>query len=173
MISSISTGVGKQAPQGVKVRAKITACDPSQRLIHAQLRDGGSIAVAVWEVPDAFRWPQVGEVWTIRRENLFWILGERLNVDEWEGLPITTISGTQMRLDGGQIFNNGGFQICMGVSGSITLSNPVTSGSVNIYGGFGNPPTNLGQNGDFYFAAFGALGSIFHRRNENWQAITP
>jgi hypothetical protein len=94
-----------------KTRVTIVAVDPSQRKIQATFQDGGATTLALFEVPAAFRWPQVGEVWTAYRHNIKWMLGERLNIDSQETFPITTISGGQLRLDSNQIFTASGLQL--------------------------------------------------------------
>jgi hypothetical protein len=101
-----------QSYQGQKVRVTITACDPTNRLIHARFKDGGSTSIAVWEVPQAFRWPQVSEVWTVTKQNGYWILGSRLNDDSAEALPITSLStDPDLRLDGTTIYDLNGNQV--------------------------------------------------------------
>lgn len=92
--------------QMMKVRVTIVACDPTQRLIHGRFKDGGTTSIAVFEIGQAFRWPQVGEIWTVTKQNNYWILGSRLNNDQFEVLPVTAISGTQIRLDGSPIFDD-------------------------------------------------------------------
>lgn len=97
--------------QGMKVRVTIVACDPTQRLIHGRFKDGGVTSIAVFEIPQAFRWPQVGEVWTVSKQNNYWILGSRLNNDQYEPFPVTTLStDPDLRLDGTTIYDLNGNQ---------------------------------------------------------------
>ena len=60
------------------MRVEIVAVDPAQRLIQGRTKDRVGIPIALWEIPAAFRWPQVGEIWSIYYENNFPILGERI-----------------------------------------------------------------------------------------------
>lgn len=87
-----------------KSRATITACDPSQRLVQGQLKDGGQISIAVFEIPPAFRWPIVGEIWSIYKENYYWMLGGRVNVDSQEVSPVTEMQPGELRLDGSKLY---------------------------------------------------------------------
>lgn len=114
-------------PNGEKVRVRITACDPTQRLIHAQMQDRGSISVAVFEIPTAFRWPKVGEVWTVIRQNLYWILGSRVNEDSQETFPVTKLTKNEARIDAATIFNAQGKEI------PVYNETLVTSGSILMW----------------------------------------
>lgn len=114
-------------PNGEKVRVLITACDPSQRLIHAQMQDRGSISVAVFEIPTAFRWPKVGEVWTVTRQNLYWILGCRVNEDSQEVFPVTKLTNDEARIDSVTIYNAHGKEL------PVYNQTLVTSGDVLVW----------------------------------------
>jgi hypothetical protein len=100
-MANIGNSVTKQ---GQKTRIIVTAVDAATRTIHGTFKDGGSTLVTLYEIPAAFRWPQVGEVWTVIRQNINWMLGERVNAID-EAFPVTSISGTQMRLDASEIYD--------------------------------------------------------------------
>lgn len=90
-----------------KSRAQIITVHPPDRKIEGKLPDGGTIRIALFEVPIAFRWPIVGEVWSVYRENLYWMLGSRINDDTTEVNPISGLS-SQMRLDAPRVTNSAG-----------------------------------------------------------------
>ncbi len=139
-----------------KVRVTITACDPTQRLIHGRFKDGGSTSIAVWEIPASFRWPQVNEVWTITKQNGYWILGSRVNSDQAEAFPVTALStDPDLRLDGTTIYDLNGNQVVAvtmsgiqnnyvpiyNVTASGWLVGNITGNTITISGGSGGPPT--------------------------------
>jgi hypothetical protein len=59
---------------GAKQQAHVLTVDKPNRHIEAALKDGGPIHVAVWAIPTIFRWPAVGEVWYVRKDNGIWFL---------------------------------------------------------------------------------------------------
>ena len=58
---------------------KILTVDPATRKIEAALKDSGLIHIAVFDTPQVFVWPQVGEYWTVRKNNGMWMLDHRVN----------------------------------------------------------------------------------------------
>lgn len=108
----MNIGIGTHSEQGTKVRVTIVACEPEKRLIHGRLKDGGTIRIAVFEIPSAFRWPQVGEIWTVKRENIYWLLGSRINEENHEAFPVNSLSlDPELRLDGTTIYNDQGHEL--------------------------------------------------------------
>lgn len=57
------------------VRVLISTVDPRTREVQAQLKDGVTITIAVWEISPFFRWPRENEEWTAIYESNFWRLG--------------------------------------------------------------------------------------------------
>jgi hypothetical protein len=62
--------VNLQLKRGVK----IITCDPSQRLIEAETRNGEVISINAYYLPHVFRWPVSGEKWMVNEENGSWFL---------------------------------------------------------------------------------------------------
>lgn len=58
-----------------KLRTVVTTVDPSQRIIEVATKDGTVRRLAIFEIPNGFRWPREGEEWTIYQENGYWYLG--------------------------------------------------------------------------------------------------
>ena len=55
----------------------ITTCDPATRTIQGRLKDQTIIPITVVTVPNAFRWPQVGEMWRVQGIKNNWYLAGR------------------------------------------------------------------------------------------------
>ncbi len=64
-----------------KLRAKVVTVDPRYRRIEVVPDGGGVIQVAVYEIGNNFAWPQEGEIWSIYREGLNWVLGNPVPSD--------------------------------------------------------------------------------------------
>lgn len=87
-----------------KQRVTILTVDPEQRLIEGQLRDGVPISIAVWEASAAFRWPRVGEMWSVNYMGGYPILGERVQ-DRTEDFRIEDIGQGDMFLDTERVYD--------------------------------------------------------------------
>jgi hypothetical protein len=104
--------------------ATITSVNTTQRQIQAQLQDGGGIYIELTTIPSTFRWPVIGEVWTINRDALnpnAWSLGHRIQgavgknvgggaVVTDEDMPIHTLAPGDLRLDSQHIFDGNGYR---------------------------------------------------------------
>jgi hypothetical protein len=67
-------GLGDHVNLQLKRGVKIITCDPSQRLIEAETRNGEVITVNVYSYTPVFRWPIPGEKWIVGEENGSWYL---------------------------------------------------------------------------------------------------
>jgi len=67
---SLGDHVNLQLKRGVK----IITCDPSQRLIEAETRNGEVISINAYHYTPLFRWPMPGEKWVVSEENGSWFL---------------------------------------------------------------------------------------------------
>lgn len=72
-----------------KQRGTVISVDPSQMIIEVATSaiDGDGKRIAVYEFPNNFVWPRVGEIWSIYQEGTDWILGNKIpNDDEVEAM---------------------------------------------------------------------------------------
>lgn len=58
----------------LKQGVKIITCDPPQRLIEAETRNGEVISINAYYYSPTFRWPVPGEKWMVTEENGSWFL---------------------------------------------------------------------------------------------------
>lgn len=90
-------------------RVRIMTVDTANRRVEAGLKDGSMIQVAVWDVPNAFRWPIEGEIWIVRRDNGIWVLDRRQQVAADENaFPITQMNPGEMKLDSNIVIDASG-----------------------------------------------------------------
>lgn len=75
-----------------KQRVRIITCYPEKRTIHAALKDGFVIAVAVVETGAAFRWPKEGEWWVVYRQGTIWYLDKPMERPSGEADALFTES---------------------------------------------------------------------------------
>jgi hypothetical protein len=76
----------------------ILTSDPDKRVLEGTLRDGGKVSVSVWGSGATFRWPKIGEVWTIKRQgNVWWQLGDRIRYESERSLESMDVG--ELRLD--------------------------------------------------------------------------
>lgn len=66
----LSDHVNLQLKRGVK----ILTCDPQQRLIEAETRNGEVISINAYHYTPVFRWPMPDERWVVGEENGSWYL---------------------------------------------------------------------------------------------------
>jgi hypothetical protein len=94
---------------------EVTHVYPPNKEVAGTLRDGGTVAVSLFEVPSGFRWPIEGEIWTIERDrldNTQWVLGNRVHHQLLDHeLAITDMSPGEMRLDATSVVDRNGRQI--------------------------------------------------------------
>lgn len=90
-----------------KFRSTVVEVDPTNNVIDVRVGDGAPRRIMVWEVPSGFRWPVVGEEWSIYEQNGSWYLGDRIN-DLLDDHPITSMQPGDQRLDGVRIFDTKG-----------------------------------------------------------------
>lgn len=69
------------------------------RRLEGRLKDGGAVAIGIYEISKAFRWPKVGEYWSVHNENGTWMLGDRLELDPDAEFPIEDLGEGELRLD--------------------------------------------------------------------------
>jgi hypothetical protein len=78
---------------GEKIQVKIITVDKEKYRVECATRDGAMIWVAVWETGTVFRWPEVGETWTVRKDTGVWRLDQIVQTElaeaESEATPKT------------------------------------------------------------------------------------
>lgn len=57
-----------------KIQVSVVTVDKEKSRVECATRDGAMIWAAVWETGTVFRWPQVGEKWTVRKDQNIWRL---------------------------------------------------------------------------------------------------
>lgn len=67
---------------GPRRSAYITTVDPKTRKIEAQLKDGGLIQIALFDIPSFFVWPKTGEHWIIRQDAGYWRLFNKFDSND-------------------------------------------------------------------------------------------
>lgn len=93
-------GIGDHVARISKLRARVTTVDPSNDLIEVVTNDRQARRLALFDLPDGFRWPVEGQEWSIYEENGYWRLGNRFyspeerealrELDPGEALPGTS-----------------------------------------------------------------------------------
>lgn len=66
----------KQNGYGEKQTVRIITVDKKKRRVECAMRDGAMIFAAVWETGTIFRWPEIGEIWTVRMDTGIWRLDQ-------------------------------------------------------------------------------------------------
>lgn len=64
----------KQNGYGEKQTVRVITVDKGRRRVECAMRDGAMIWAAIWETDTVFRWPEVGEIWTVRQDTGIWRL---------------------------------------------------------------------------------------------------
>jgi len=89
-----------QGGYGRKLATRIITVDPATRRIEGTLKDGAMVQIRATEVGAVFRWPTEGEVWTIRRDDGYWILDSRIEIPE-DGLgDVSTLNPGDTKITG-------------------------------------------------------------------------
>lgn len=83
-----------------KQYVRIETVGKKSRQLEGRLKDGASVAIGLYEIPRAFRWPKVGEYWSVNNEHGTWMLGERLELDPDAEFPVENLQDDELRLDG-------------------------------------------------------------------------
>jgi hypothetical protein len=81
------------------------------RQIDGRLRDGAQVKVGLYEITPSFRWPTVGEYWTVSSESGHWMLGNRLEVDPDADYPIESMDEGELRLDAEKVTDAKGREV--------------------------------------------------------------
>jgi hypothetical protein len=80
-------GVGDHISPVRKLRGRVSTVDPSQDLVEVICQDRQARRLALFDLPENFRWPIEGEEWSIYEENGYWRLGNRFySAEEREAL---------------------------------------------------------------------------------------
>lgn len=78
---------------GEKIQITVITVDKVKGRVEGATRDGAMIFVAVWETSTVFRWPEVGEKWTVRKDMGVWRLDQIVQTElaeiESEATPKT------------------------------------------------------------------------------------
>lgn len=133
-----------------RLAVTIITCEPSKRTIEAVGKDADVKWIQVNGAPAGFRWPQVGEIWSIYRDGVYWQL-DSLVADAEDGLKISDISPGQTLL--GQDVVADRISATLIDAQTLTINGlPPNFGidGTQIYTGASAPSNMLGQNGDFY-----------------------
>lgn len=93
---------------GEKLAVRIMGLDKAKSRIECATGDGAMVYAAVWEMPIAFRWPKVGEIWTIRKDSAIWRLDAMVQspssgLTEAEPIPLEKLPEGDTRILGGTI----------------------------------------------------------------------
>lgn len=67
---------------GPRRSAYIRTVDPKTRKIEAQLKDGGLIQIALFDIPSFFVWPKAGEHWIVRQDAGYWKLFNKFDSED-------------------------------------------------------------------------------------------
>jgi hypothetical protein len=59
---------------GERRMVQILSVDPVERQVQIRLKDRGTVAAHILEVPNCFVWPQSGENWMVERKKNTWYL---------------------------------------------------------------------------------------------------
>jgi len=150
----------------MKQRVKITTVDPSARRIEGVLKDGAIIQIALYEIPNQFRWPIVGEYWTVIRENNFWYLGSAHELDE--DFPVEAMEPGDTKIGATRIFNKTGQRLlARGDDISITELDTTGLSSEDIDGLFPQAPL------DGTVISDPVNHSLLVRQTGQWYSTTP
>jgi hypothetical protein len=67
---------------GPRQMGLITTVETATRRIEAKLKDGGEVAVSLFDIPPFFVWPKVGDLWIIRKDGGYWKLDTKIDTDK-------------------------------------------------------------------------------------------
>lgn len=80
----------RQDGYGEKLTVKIMGIDKERNRVEAATKDGAMIYAAIWETPTVFRWPEAGEIWTVRKDTGVWRLDQIVQSEQMERESETT-----------------------------------------------------------------------------------
>jgi hypothetical protein len=90
-----------------KIQVQILTVDPSQSRVEALTRDRAVIQVEMLP-SQTFVWPKEKEWWVIQRQNISWVLANRVAVPATEEAPLTDMEPGQGRIDAEVVTNRHG-----------------------------------------------------------------
>ena len=124
-----------QGGYGRKLATRIITVDPATRRIEGTLKDGAMVQIRATEVGAVFRWPAEGEVWTIRRDDGYWILDSRIEIPE-DGLgDVSTLNPGDTKITGNTL-----------VAGSLSIEGDLVAASGVLTNLTGLPTAGLVDN---------------------------
>lgn len=91
--------MAKPLRQPSKQYVQIETVGRKTRKLEGRLKDRGVVAIGIYEISQAFRWPKVGEFWSVVNENGTWMLGHRLELDPDAKFPVEDLEEGELRLD--------------------------------------------------------------------------
>lgn len=103
-------------------RVRIILCDPVNRNVQGQLKDGGIIQISIWDTPPAFKWPKAEEFWVVRREGVNWFLENQFDIGPEVTSVIEDLQPGETKITGDVVHIPGDLQI----TGSVTPGTPDT-----------------------------------------------
>lgn len=133
--------------------AKIVTCNPAIRKVEAVGSDRSVTQVAVTSNDNAFRWPIVGETWSIYREGYDWYLGKLITPITDTDLRLEDLQPGDMILNSSNIYDSTGRPIMVKnpsspelVSNQISISlpqNPVVGDKIYFSPDPSNHPSTI------------------------------
>lgn len=88
--------------------ARIVTCDPTTRKVEVVGNDRSIIQVAVTSNDNAFRWPIVGETWSIYRDGYDWYLGKMITPAVESSIRLENFQPGDMILNSSNIYDASG-----------------------------------------------------------------
>jgi hypothetical protein len=102
----------RQDGYGEKLAVTIMGIDKARNRVEAATKDGAMIYAAVWETPTVFRWPAIGEKWTIRKDTGVWRLDQIFQSEQMEReseatpIPLDDLPEGDTRIQGNAVHLN-------------------------------------------------------------------
>lgn len=92
----------------LKQIVRIVTVDPATRRIEGILRDRSTIQIDVRDVPPVFRWPIVGENWSVVYQN-GWVLDSLLELGEAGGdMPVEGLEPGDAKIGADRVYDRAG-----------------------------------------------------------------
>lgn len=123
---------------GEKLQVKVVTVDKEKRRVECATRDGAMIWAAVWETETIFRWPAVGETWTVRKDTGIWRMDALVQTPtaeiENEHVPTTLkeLPEGATRILGEQVHMGSVLPVDITASGQITATDQSLTTHVDI-----------------------------------------